>query len=398
MEENMNLKIDRDFTILTLAELVRINSINPSLSPEGKGEAEIGAYIADLLNSFGMQVTTYEIEPARVNVVGILKGSGGGKSLLMNAHMDTVGVEGMIGDPFGAEIREGRMYGRGTQDMKGSLAAMLGAVKALADSRVELAGDVLITAVADEEHASIGTDDLVKHVTADAAIVTEPTNLTLCRAHRGFIWYDVETYGRAAHGSRFREGIDANMRMGRFLARLDKLEQELRHRPSHPLVGPPSLHAARLQGGAEISIYAAHCLLQIERRTTPGETEKQVTAELQAIIDELAAEDTTFKATVKPAFMRNPFEIGAEAEIVQALEGAMIDCTGAKPIHSGQSFWTDAAILADTGIESVLIGPTGGGLHSAEEWVDLRSVVDLAEILAETAVRFCQVSTNPEKP
>ena len=394
----MNLKIDRDFTILTLAELVRINSINPSLSPEGKGEAEIGAYVADLLNSFGMQVTTYEIEPARVNVVGILKGSGGGKSLLMNAHMDTVGVEGMIGDPFGAEIREGRMYGRGTQDMKGSLAAMLGAVKALADSRVELAGDVLITAVADEEHASIGTDDLVKHVTADAAIVTEPTNLTLCRAHRGFIWYDVETYGRAAHGSRFREGIDANMRMGRFLARLDKLEQELRHRPSHPLVGPPSLHAARLQGGAEISIYAAHCLLQIERRTTPGETEKQVTAELQAIIDELAAEDTTFKATVKPAFMRNPFEIGVEAEIVQALEGAMIDCTGAKPIHSGQSFWTDAAILADTGIESVLIGPTGGGLHSAEEWVDLRSVVDLAEILAETAVRFCQVSTNPEKP
>jgi len=394
----MNLKIDRDFTILTLAELVRINSINPSLSPEGKGEAEIGAYVADLLNSFGMQVTTYEIEPARVNVVGILKGSGGGKSLLMNAHMDTVGVEGMIGDPFGAEIREGRMYGRGTQDMKGSLAAMLGAVKALADSRVELAGDVLITAVADEEHASIGTDDLVKHVTADAAIVTEPTNLTLCRAHRGFIWYDVETYGRAAHGSRFREGIDANMRMGRFLARLDKLEQELRHRPSHPLVGPPSLHAARLQGGAEISIYAAHCLLQIERRTTPGETEKQVTAELQAIIDELAAEDTTFKATVNPAFMRNPFEIGAEAEIVQALEGAMTDCTDAKPIHSGQSFWTDAAILADTGIESVLIGPTGGGLHSAEEWVDLRSVVDLAQILAETAVRFCQVSTNPEKP
>ena len=394
----MNLKIDRDFTILTLAELVRINSINPSLSPEGKGEAEIGAYVADLLNSFGMQVTTYEIEPARVNVVGILKGSGGGKSLLMNAHMDTVGVEGMIGDPFGAEIREGRMYGRGTQDMKGSLAAMLGAVKALADSRVELAGDVLITAVADEEHASIGTDDLVKHVTADAAIVTEPTNLTLCRAHRGFIWYDVETYGRAAHGSRFREGIDANMRMGRFLARLDKLEQELRHRPSHPLVGPPSLHAARLQGGAEISIYAAHCLLQIERRTTPGETEKQVTAELQAIIDELAAEDTTFKATVNPAFMRNPFEIGAEAEIVQALDGAMTDCTDAKPIHSGQSFWTDAAILADTGIESVLIGPTGGGLHSAEEWVDLRSVVDLAQILAETAVRFCQVSTNPEKP
>lgn len=387
----MNLKIDRKFTIQTLAELVRINSVNPSLSSQGKGEAEIGSYVAEALSYLGLQVATYKIEPGRTNVVGVLKGSGGGKSLLLNAHMDTVGVEGMTGEPFGAEIREGRMYGRGTQDMKGSLAAMLGAAKALADSGVELAGDVLITAVADEEHASIGTDDLVKHLTADAAIVTEPTNLTLCRAHRGFIWYDVETYGRAAHGSRFREGIDANMRMGRFLARLDKFEQELRKRPPHPLVGPPSLHAARLQGGAEISIYAAHCLLQIERRTTPGETEKQVTAELQAIIDELAAEDTTFKATVKLAFMRNPFEIGAEAEIVQALESAMIEYTGVNPIHSGQSFWTDAAILADAGIESVLIGPTGGGLHSAEEWVDLQSVVDLAQILAETAVRYCQI-------
>ena len=180
-------------------------------------------------------MTTYEIAPGRVNIVGVLKGRGSGRSLLLNAHMDTVGVEGMIHDPFGAEIRDGRLFGRGAQDMKGSLAAMIGAVKALVDTGADLAGDVLLTAVADEEHGSIGTDDLVKQVSADAAIVTEPTNLTLCRAHRGFIWFDVETFGRAAHGSRFEEGIDANMRMGRFLAQLDKLEQDLRQRPPHPL-------------------------------------------------------------------------------------------------------------------------------------------------------------------
>ena len=244
----MPIKIDENYILQMLVDLVQINSTNPRLSLDGKGEVEIGSYVADSLRDLGLRVTTYEIEQGRVNVVGVLPGTGGGRSLLLNAHMDTVGVEGMIIDPFGADIREGRLYGRGSQDMKGSLAAMIGSVKALMDNGIDIAGDVLVTAVADEEHSSIGTEDLVKHITADAAIVTEPTDLTLCCAHRGFIWYDVETFGRAAHGSRFEEGIDANMRMGRFLARLDQLEKDLRQRPPHPLVGPPSLHAARLEG------------------------------------------------------------------------------------------------------------------------------------------------------
>jgi len=385
----VNLKFDHDFTLKTLVDLVRINSINPVLSPSGKGERELGTYVANLLDSLGLDVQSYEIKPGRINVVGTLKGNGKGRSLMLNAHMDTVGVEGMTIDPFGSEIRDGRLYGRGSQDMKGSLAAMIGAAKALVDSKIELEGDLIITAVADEEHASIGTDDLVKHVTADAAIVTEPTNLTLCRAHRGFIWYDVETFGKAAHGSRFQEGIDANMRMGRFLAVLDALEKELRQRQPHPLVGPPSLHAARLAGGSEVSIYAAHCLLQIERRTCPGETEDQATTEIQAIINRLSKEDPTFKATVKTAFQRNPFEIGKDAQIVQILESVIADRSGKIPTHTGQTFWTDAAILADAGIETVLIGPIGAGLHSEIEWVEIQSVMDLAQILAETSIRYC---------
>jgi acetylornithine deacetylase len=392
----MHYSIDRDYIIQTLTDLVRINSVNPSLSADGKGEAELGAYVASALDELGLTVTTHEIQPGRVNVVGILKGTGSGRSLLLNAHMDTVGVEGMVIDPFGAEIHDGRLYGRGSQDMKGSLAAMLGVAKAFTDGGVELAGDLLITAVADEEYASLGIEHLVQQVKADAAIVTEPTDLALCRAHRGFIWFDVETIGRAAHGSRFKEGIDANMRMGRFLAQLDKLEQELRQRAAHPLAGPPSLHAAKIRGGAEVSIYADHCYLQIERRTIPGETEPQATAELQAIIDRLAAEDPTFKASVKPTFQRQPFEIGADARIVQILEQVMASQLGDKPIHTGQTFWTDAALLAEAGMETVLVGPSGYGLHSAEEWVDLQSVVDLASILAETAVNYCQSGGKDE--
>ena len=246
------------------------------------------------------------------------------------------------------------------------------------------------TAVADEEYESIGMEHLVKTVTADGAIVTEPTEMTLCRAHRGFIWYEVETIGRAAHGSRYTEGIDANMRMGRFLCRLDRLEKELRQREPHPLAGPPSLHAAILRGGTEVSVYAASSHLTLERRTIPGETQDQTTAELQAIVDQLAAEDKTFKATVKAAFRREPFEIVASAPIVQATERAMAAQLVAEPVHTGQTFWTDAAILAAAGVDTVLLGPVGQGLHSAEEWVDLASVHDLAAILAQTAVNFCQ--------
>lgn len=371
-----------------MVDLVRINSTNPSLSPDGAGEAEIGAYVADALNDLGLDVKTYDLGPKRVNVVGKLAGKGDGRSLLLNAHMDTVGVAGMT-DPFSAEIRDGKLYGRGAQDMKGSLAAQIAAAKALIDAGVELGGDLWVTAVADEEYLSIGSDDLVKQVRADAAIVTEPTDLHLCRAHRGFIWYDVETVGRAAHGSRYTEGIDANMRMGRFLAQLDHLEQELRARPPHPLAGPPSLHASRIHGGSEISIYAAHCKLEIERRTIPGETEPQATAELQTIINQLSG-DPTFKATVKSTFLREPFEVAEDAAVVQALHQATTNRLNHPPQHTGQTFWTDAAIMAAAGMETVLIGPIGEGLHSAEEWVDVQSVVDLAAILAETAVLYCR--------
>ncbi|MEN8171373.1 MAG: ArgE/DapE family deacylase [Chloroflexota bacterium] len=385
-----NFSIDETYLIKTIEEMVRINSINPLLTPEGKGEAEIADYVAGKLNRLGLDVTTTEIESGRFNVVGVLKGSGGGRSLLLNAHMDTVGVEGMTIDPFGAEIRDGCLFGRGSQDMKASLGAMIAAAKALVDAGITLAGDLLITAVADEEHSSIGTEALVREFSANAAIVTEPTDMHICRAHRGFIWYDVETIGRAAHGSRYAEGVDANMRMGRFLAELDKLEQALLKRPGHPLAGPPSLHAAFLRGGKEVSIYAANCLLKMERRTVPGETVEQATAELQAIMDQLGEQDSTFKGTVKPTFWRHPFEAAPDTPIVETLDHALGNRLGHHPKHTGQTFWTDAALFADAGMETVLIGPKGKGLHSAIEWVDLDSVVDLTYVLAETAINYCQ--------
>ncbi len=384
----MQLAIDREYLIKTLSDLIRINSINPQLVPEGAGEAEIAAYIASALRRLNIEVMTHEPEPGRVSVVGKLKGKGRGRSLMLNGHVDTVGVAGMP-EAFAAAIRNGRMYGRGTYDMKGSIAACMTAVKALVDANVSLGGDLLLTAVADEEHFSLGTAEVIKHHRVDGAIVTEATEMNLCRAHKGFIWLEVETMGRAAHGSRFDEGIDANMRMGRFLAELDKLEKELRSRSPHPLVGPPSLHAALINGGAGLSTYAASCKLKIERRTIPGETEAQVVSEIKAIIDRLSVADPTFKATVSAFCTRDPFEVAADAAIVRAVEQVATNVRGTPLQHIGQTYWMDSALLANAGVETVVIGPSGAGAHADEEWVDLQSLVDLVEILAKVAVEYC---------
>ena len=386
--------IDPTYVLDALQTLVRIDSTNPALHPGSAGEAEIAAYVATELQRMGLAVEVELVAPGRPNVVGVLPGQGHGRSLLLNGHLDTVGVAEMAA-PFSGELRDGRVYGRGAYDMKGSLAAMLGVAQALSAAGAPLAGDLLFTFVVDEETVSRGTEALVATLQRgprplpQAAIVAEPTDLAICRAHRGFVWFDVETFGRAAHGSRFQEGIDANLRMGRFLAKLDRLEQALRQRPPHPLVGPPSLHAARLAGGSEISMYAAHCLLQVERRTVPDETIAQTTAELQALLDDLAAADPTFKGQVRTTFARNPFTVPADAAIVRALAQAAAARLGRPPAHVGQSYWTDAALFAAAGIETVIIGPTGAGLHSQVEWVDVQSVVDLAHILAETAVIYC---------
>ncbi len=381
------LRVDREELNRTLAELVRINSINPAFGEGRTNEAEIAWHVAAVLSRLGMEVTSSEPEPGRVSVLGRLPGRGAGPSLMLYAHLDTVGVEGMS-EPFSAAVRDGRMYGRGTYDMKGALAACITAIETLLKADRRPVGDLYLAAVADEEVASIGMSDVLTHVVPDAAIVTEATELRLCRAHKGFCWIEVETEGRAAHGSRFEEGVDANLRMGRFLGRLEGLERELRARSPHPLVGPPSLHAATLQGGTGWSTYAAGCRLQIERRTIPGESQAGVLEEIQRIVDELAAADPSFRATVRPVLARGSFEVKPDAPIVRSVASAATRVLGAPPPTIGESYWMDAAFLAAAGADVVVIGPRGAGAHAAVEWVDLESVAQVSEILALTAVEF----------
>lgn len=384
----MEMTVDRDYFVDTLRKLVRIESINPEFGGGGTNESAIAGWVAGEMERLGMTARRFEAQPGRASVVGVLPGAGGGPVLMLYAHLDTVGIEGMA-DPFSGEERDDRVYGRGSFDMKGGLAACLTAVRALREAGAALAGDVLVAAVADEEVASLGIQEILRHVTADAAIVTEPTQMTVGLAHKGFCWVEVETVGRAAHGSMFDEGIDANIRMGRFLARLDALEAELRTSDPHPLVGPPSLHAAMLHGGTGASTYAASCRLTIERRMVPGETEDFVVAQLLAIADQLAKEDSTFRAEVRPVLTRASFEVAADAAIVRTVIGAATEVTGEAPVTRGFGFWMDAAFLGAAGVETVVYGARGDGAHADVEWADIESHVQLAEVLARSARAYC---------
>ena len=381
--------IDQRYVTDALARLVRTNSINPAFSDGTTNEAAIADLVTGMLDDLGLTVARYEPAPARASVVGTLAGTGGGRSLMLYAHYDTVGVAGMA-DPFSAKVRDGRLYGRGAYDMKGSLAACLGAVKALRDAGVRLAGDLLVAAVADEEAASIGMEEVLRHVHPDAAVVTEPTELALCLAHKGFAWIDVTVHGRAAHGSRFDLGVDANIRMGRFLAALEGLERDLVARPPHPLAGPPSLHVGRLLGGSGDSTYAERAVATVERRTLPTERAEDVVAEVQGIVDGLAAADPGFRAEVGLRLARAGFALAPDAPVARALRAAATDVLGTPVPEIGVAYWMDAALLAGAGVETAVIGPVGAGAHAAVEWVDLESLGRLAAILARAAVRVCQ--------
>ena len=389
----MRFEIDSSYVQATLSELISINSVNPSLVPGASGESHIAACVAGHMKSLGLEVLRLEPEPGRISVVGKRRGSGNGPSLMLNAHYDTVGVENMR-LPFDPVVHEGRMFGRGAYDMKASLAASLGAVKALNHARIGLHGDLLVAAVADEEYASLGTSDLLNHVTTDGAIVTEPTQLQICVAHKGFIWLEVETIGKAAHGSRVDLGIDANMKMGQLMAKLSMLEEALRKKTSHPLLGSASLHAATLAGGTELSSYADRCRLGIERRTLPGEDPEKAIGEIQTILQHLEREDPQFRSSLTTLLVRDPFEVRPDCSIVEVVKSAAEAVCDNSPRLIGDHPWMDAALLSAAGIETVVIGPSGGGAHSSEEWVDLESVIHLAEILARSACCYCEVGAD----
>ena len=374
----------RDLTAL-LSQLVTIDSVNPSLVAGGAGEAEIAAFIAGWAREAGLEPDVLEETAGRPSVLVRAAGTGGGRTLLLCGHTDTVNVEGMT-EPHAPRVDGDRLYGRGAYDMKAGLAAALIAAREAAG--MGLAGDVVVAAVADEEHESIGVQETLRAVRADAAIVTEPTELAIAVAHKGFVWSEVQVEGRAAHGSRPHLGVDAIVKMGPVLTEVGALDEALGGR-EHPLLGRGSVHASVIEGGVEMSSYPARCVLGLERRTLPGDTRADIERELAGLLDRCRAADPELDAEQRTLLVREPFEVDPDAELVRTTSAAAAEVLPEAPAIGGASYWADAAFIAAADIPTVMFGPSGEGAHAIEEWVSLPDTEAVARTLIGVASRVC---------
>jgi acetylornithine deacetylase len=373
-----------DVVELTRA-LVAIDSVNPSLEPGAAGEREAAAFVAGWARDAGLQVELIEATPGRPSVVARARGNGGGRSLLLCGHLDTVGRGGMSA-PFEPHVDGDRLYGRGAYDMKAGLAAALVACRDVAN--LDLAGDVMVAAVADEEHASLGVQEVLATVEADAAIVTEPTEMEIVIAHKGFAWLEVEVRGRAAHGSRPQLGVDAIVKAGPVLTALGALDARLEE-ARHPLLGRGSVHASLISGGSDLATYPERCTIGIERRTLPGEGTAEIERELARLLGGCRAADPVLEASCRTLLVREPLETAEDEPVVTALREVAAEVLGSRPPLSGASFWADSAFIAGAGIPTALFGPGGEGAHAAEEWVSIRDTESCVRVLTRTASAFC---------
>jgi acetylornithine deacetylase len=404
------MSIDQNATLKLLEELVAIDSVNPSLVRGASGEQRAAEHVRKCLRAHGIAAELEEAAPRRSNVVAQVVPSNAKPALMLVAHMDTVGA-GDMPEPFTPRVRDGKLYGRGALDIKSGVAAMcaaaVGIARDIASGDLGLARPFMIAAVVDEECNSIGTQELLRRgLSAEFAVVLEPTDLQLVVAHKGYAWFEIVTHGRAAHGSLPSEGRDAIRMMGRVLMALDELEKKIAARVPHPRLGNASLHASLIEGGQELSSYPAESRLQLERRMLPGETEASVEEELREMLSALedasekageGARETNaggengapFRATLRGGLGSRPsYEIDEGSALVKRASAAVRRACGRCEL-AGMAAWTDTALLAAAGIPGVVFGPSGRGLHGAEEYVEIESVHKCAAALRSLILEFC---------
>jgi acetylornithine deacetylase len=378
-----------DHPVGLAAHLARIDSVNPALVPGAAGERDIASAVAEWCLARGIDASTTEVAPGRFNVVAHRDGRGGGHSLVFNAHLDTVG-------PVGGEVRlgDGRLEGRGVLDTKGGLAAAMLAIASFTDG--ELAGDLILAAVADEEHASLGTDALVLAIDADAAVVLEPTDLHVVRAHRGFAVVDVVVTGRAAHTSRPDRGVNAVHAAARAAVALAALDQRWLDIAGDPILRPAALVDAINSSGETFTV-PARAQMVIELRTVVdhpglGGPDAQLEHAIAVITAAIETEGATMTAHV--TLSRPPMELAASQPFVDCVAVAVGHATSREPVVIAAPYWTDAALHAATGTAAVVLGPVGEGLHEDLEWVTTDSLHRCTAALVDVARRWCGPATT----
>jgi acetylornithine deacetylase len=384
------MPIPRGDAVALARALIQIDSRNPTLAPDSPGEGDCARTLASVLDDWGFSVELMESVPGRPNVVARI-GPRDAPALMLNGHLDVVGVDGMVHEPFGAQVSGGRIYGRGSADMKGGLAAMCAA--AVKGAHAGSTRQILVTAVVDEEWESLGMRALLAEgIRAEAAIITEPTRLAICPAHRGFVWMDIAVTGRAAHGSRYDIGVDAITHAGLLLSQLEKLERTRESGPRHDLLGRGSLHASKIVGGVGMSTYPELCNLAIERRTLPGESTEKALGEIRDAFARVRSEHPQFDARVTLNTAQLPSDVPVDSPIVKRLRGAL-EREGVPVKIEGLSAWTDAAPLNEAGIPAICFGPGDIALaHAAEEFVPIEEIDIATRVLTRVVREWCEDS------
>ena len=371
------------------AELIAIDSRNPTLVPDAPGEHQAAFFLGRLLEEWGFLVELQEVVTGRFNLIA----RGGradpaSRSIMLNGHLDTVGVAGMTHPPFSPAVVDSVMYGRGSADMKSGIASMcIAARDAIAGG---INGEVVVALVVDEEFESLGTRALVASgLRTDAAIIAEPTRLALCTAHRGFVWVTLDVHGRAAHGSRYDIGIDAITDAALIITELEKHQRGSLSRRTHPLLGRASLHMSLISGGSGLSTYPDICSVEMERRTLPGETEQTFLDEIGIALATVKVQRPDLNAQVSLTTSQRASDVSPSEPVVLAMLDAL-NCEQMPPRVEGLSAWTDAALLNEAGIPAICFGPGDIALaHSATEYVPLIEIESATRVLTRFVRNWC---------
>jgi acetylornithine deacetylase/succinyl-diaminopimelate desuccinylase family protein len=370
----------------TLCNLIRINSVNPAYA-NGRNEHEIQQYIAGFFTRAGIPVEWQEISPGRANVVAKLSGRNPQRRLILEAHVDTAGIENMTVPPFEPELRDGRVSGRGACDTKGGLAAMMHAMLAVHKSATPPPGDVWLAAAADEEHSYRGVLRLCEGLSATGAIVAEPTDMRAVVASKGCLRWRVTVSGRAAHSSKPHLGINAITRMARFVVALEEEQKQL-NSMWHPLVGSPTINIGIIHGGSQVNIVPDECYIEIDRRLIPGESLAEVQHRYDILPEALRKEIPDFHVSQSPLLSDWPMETATDAEIVK-VASAVLKEAQLDPAPVGVPFGSDASKLVRSGIPTIVLGPGSiDQAHTADESVPIDEVVKVASVYEQIILRF----------
>ncbi|HED24800.1 MAG TPA: M20 family peptidase [Firmicutes bacterium] len=399
MDEKMNCSdiletVTNEEVYALTADLVGI----PSYTGLINQELAVARYMKEFFETENIEVYFQHPLPNRPNVIAVIRGIGSGKALMLSGHLDTVPPYYMTEDPFSGKIEDGKLYGRGSCDMKGALACMMAAMVAVRRSGARLAGDLIFAGVINEEQQSEGTEFIVRNgPEADAAIVGEPTGMDIAAGHRGLEWIDINVIGRTTHGGTPTEGVNAISKAARLIYKIEtELIPKFKDR-CHPLIGEPLLNFGVIKGGDQPSSVAGLCRISIDRRWSPLETFDGIMEELEEIIAELHREDPDFRAEVKRYFegsemlLHEPLEIDLGHPIVKALQEALRAAGQKEPAIVSFPAWTDASLLSNyAGIPSVVCGP--GFLkhaHTEKEHVELSQLAEAYKTYTMAALNFC---------